>query len=168
MDKAVATALNEQVKHELDSAYFYLSTSSYFESINLSGFAHWMRVQAREEVAHAMKFFDFLTDRGWRVRFKGLAEPPADFSSPLDACRKVLDNERKVTSLIHELFAQATSRKDYPAQVLLQWFVQEQVEEEKNSSRMVEEVKMAGDSPGALLLIDRDLAARPTSAPEST
>lgn len=163
MDGAVATAMNDQVKHELSSSYTYLSVSAYFESIGLSGFAHWMRLQAREEVGHALKFFDFMVDRNQRVKLQPLPEPRGDFSSPLDACGWALENEKKVTSQIHELYALSVERKDYPAQVLLQWFVQEQVEEERRATRIVEELQMAGESPSARLLIDHELANR---APE--
>ena len=160
MDEAVATAINEQIKHELSSSYFYLSVSAYFESIGLSGFAHWMRLQAREEVGHALKFFDFMVDRNQRVKLQPLPEPRGDFSSPLDACGCALENEKNVTSLIHELYALSVERRDYPAQVLLQWFVQEQVEEERKATRVVEELQMAGESASARLLIDHELASR--------
>src|ERR687885_1564061 len=101
MDESLATALNEQVTHELGSAYFYLSVCAYFESTNLPGFARWMRLQAQEEVGHAMKFFDFLIDRGERVRLDAIERPAQTFESPVDAFMQVLANERKVTSLIN-------------------------------------------------------------------
>jgi ferritin len=160
MDENLARALNEQVKHELASAYFYLSVCGYFESTNLRGCAHWMRVQAQEEVGHAMKFFDFLNDRGERVRLQAIDKPAEAFESPLDAFMQVLENERSVTSLINSLYEQAVKAGDYPTQVLLQWFVQEQVEEERNASDVLERLRLAEDNPTALLLIDRELAGR--------
>jgi ferritin len=158
--ETIAAALNTQIKHELDSAYFYLSASAYFEALNLAGFAGWMRAQSREEVGHGMKLFDFLGDRGARVQLRALDEPPSDFSSPADAFKRALEHEREVTSLIHDLYALAQAQRDYPAQVLLQWFIDEQVEEEKSTSRIVDQLKMAGDNSAALLLLDRELGAR--------
>jgi ferritin len=160
MDQSLAGAVNEQVGHEVDSAYFYLSVSSYFESTNLRGFAHWMRLQAREELGHAMKFFDFLTDRGERVRLRTIEKPADSFESPLDAVIHVLDNERKVTSLIHSLYEHALGAGDYPTQVFLHWFVQEQVEEEKTAGDLVERLRLAEDNSATLLLVDRELGAR--------
>jgi ferritin len=156
----VQATINEQIKHELQSAYLYLSAAGYFESINLSGAAHWMRVQSREEVGHAMRFFAFLHDRGGRVILQALDQPPSDFDSPLDAFAQAREHEQQVTAQIHQLYALAVQEQDYPAQVLLQWFISEQVEEEKNASRIVEELKMIGDSSSALLLLDRELGAR--------
>ena len=160
MDESLATALNEQVTHELGSAYFYLSVCAYFESTNLPGFAHWMRLQAQEEVGHAMKFFDFLVDRGERVRLRAIDGPAQTFESPVDAFMQVLENERKVTSLIHSLYERALNAADYPTQVLLQWFVQEQVEEEKAASDVLQRLGLAEDNPTALLLVDQELGAR--------
>ena len=165
MNEAVQAAINDQIKHEFDSAYFYLQESAYFESINQEGFAHWMRVQAKEEVAHAMKFFDFLVDRGARVTLRGLDQPHSDFASPLDAFSRALQHEQDVTAKINKLYGLAVAQSDYPAQVLLQWFITEQVEEEKNATRIVEELKMVGGNTSALLLLNRELGARqPESA----
>jgi ferritin len=164
MDQNIVGAVNEQVGHEFGSAYFYLAVCGYFESTNLDGFAHWMRVQAQEELDHAMRFFDFLNDRGERVRLRAIEQPTESFESPLDACMQVLGNERKVTSLIHSLYERALRAGDYPTQVLLQWFVQEQVEEEKNASALVERLRLAEDNSAALLLLDRELGARHRSA----
>lgn len=164
---AVQSAMNEQIKHELQSAYLYLSAAGYFESINLSGAASWMRLQSEEEVMHAMKFFNFIHDRGARVVLQALDQPESDFESPLDVFTKALAHEKEVTALIHKLYGLAVQDKDYPAQVLLQWFVSEQVEEEKNAGRVVDELKMVGDNSSALLLLDRELASRQagTAAP---
>ena len=160
MNQAVQAAMNEQIRHEFTSAYFYLSASGYFESINLSGFAQWMRRQSQEEVDHALKFFDFLHDRGSRAQLQAIDQPPHDFSSPLDAFTRALQNEQNVTALIHNLYALAVREQDYPAQVLLQWFVTEQVEEEKSVTRIIEELKMVGDNSSALLLLNHELGAR--------
>jgi ferritin len=160
MKEAIQTALNEQIKSELASAYFYLSAFGYFECKNLSGFAHWMRVQSQEEVTHAMKFFNFMLDRGSRVILQAIDQPPVDFQSPLDAFLQALHHEQQVTSLIHRLYALAVQEQDYPAQVLLQWFIAEQVEEEKKVTKITEELKMVGDNVSALLLLNTTLSAR--------
>jgi ferritin len=160
LNQAVQAAMNDQIRHEFNSAHFYLSASGYFESINLSGFAQWMRLQSQEEVVHALKLFDFMHDRGSRALLQAIDEPPHDFSSALDAFMRALQNEQKVTGLIHDLYALAVREQDYPTQILLQWFVTEQVEEEKSVSKVVEELKMAGDNASALLLLNHELGAR--------
>ena len=160
MKEAVQKALNEQIKAELYSAYFYLSASSYFESNNLSGFARWMRLQSQEEVQHAMKFFDFLLDRGSQVILQAIDQPPATFQSPLDAFTQALQHEQHVTSLIHRLYGLTVQEQDYPAQILLQWFITEQVEEEREVTRITQELKMAGDNSSTLLLLNNTLSTR--------
>ncbi|MGH2480438.1 MAG: ferritin, partial [Ktedonobacteraceae bacterium] len=146
--------------HELYSSYFYLSASGYLDSMNFSGFARWMRVQYQEEVVHAMKFFDFMLDRGSRPILQAIDKPPANFQSPLDAFTQALQQERQVTALIHSLYALTVQEKDYPAQVLLQWFISEQVEEEKTVSQIVEELKMAGDNSSTLLLLNSTVGSQ--------
>jgi len=156
----VQAALNEQIKHELESAYVYLSMAAYFEAENHPGFAHWMKRQREEELAHAMRLFDHVHERGGRVRLQALAAPPADYASPLDAFEKALAHERKITGLIHALYELALAEKDYPAQVMLQWFIEEQVEEEDSAGRIVEALKKIGDDPAALFALDRELGRR--------
>lgn len=158
--KKMLTALNEQIKHELDSAYIYLAMVAYFESENLSGMAHWMRLQGQEEVAHAMKIFDFIHDRGGQVELHALDKPGATLKSPLDVFQQALQHERKISGLIHQLYELATEEKDYPAQVMLQWFIEEQVEEEKNAGEAVEKLKLAQDNDAALLFIDQQMGQR--------
>jgi ferritin len=156
----VQNAINDQIKHEFYSSYLYLSMSAYFETLSLPGFARWMRVQSQEEHEHAMKFFDFINDRGGTVELQALDQPPGEFQSPLDVFEQALGHERKVTSLIHKLYELALKENDYATQTLLQWFITEQVEEEKNAGQIVEQLKMTGGEPSALLLLDRDLAGR--------
>jgi len=160
----IQNAINDQIKHEFFSSYLYLSMSAYFETLSLPGFASWMRVQSQEEHEHAMKFFDFLNDRGGSVELQALDQPPGEFQSPLDVFEQALAHERKVTSLIHRLYELALKENDYATQTLLQWFITEQVEEEKNAGQIVEQLKMTGGEPSALLLLDRDLAGRGTAA----
>jgi ferritin len=156
----IQNAINDQIKHEFFSSYLYLSMSAYFETLSLPGFASWMRVQSQEEHEHAMKFFDFLNDRGGSVELQALDQPAGEFQSPLDVFEQSLAHERKITALIHRLYELALKESDYATQTLLQWFVTEQVEEEKNAGQIVEQLKMTGGEPSALLLLDRDLAGR--------
>ena len=160
MTGAVREAINEQIKHEFYSSYLYLSMAGSFEVANLPGFAHWMRKQSEEEREHAMKLFDFLLDRGERVQLLPLDQPPNAFRSPLDTFEQALDHEKGITSRIHGLYDLAVQEDDYPAQVMLNWFVAEQVEEEKAASEVVERLRMAGDDGAALLLLDRELGER--------
>ena len=153
-------ALNEQLKQELYSSYLYLSMAAYCESINLSGFAHWMRQQADEEREHAMKFYDHILDRGGRVALQALPQPPSEFPSPTGIFEQALAHEQEITSLINELYRRADAEQDPASQVFLQGFITEQVEEEKTAAQIVQTLRMAGDDKVALLMIDRELAAR--------
>lgn len=160
LGKAVQDAMNAQIGHEFYSAHLYLSMCAYFESSNLPGMAKWMRVQSGEEATHAMKFFEYINNRGGRPLMGAISQPPADFESPLDVFSKALEHERKVTGLINSLYALALNENDYPTQVLLHWFITEQVEEEKNASTIVEMLKRIGPSGGGLVHLDRQLGKR--------
>jgi ferritin len=160
ISETIQNAINQQIKHEFFSSYLYLSMSAYFETLSLPGFARWMRVQSQEEQAHAMKFFDFVNDRGGSVELQALDQPPSEFQSALDVFEQALQHERKVTALINQLYQLALKENDYATQALLQWFITEQVEEEKNAGQIVEQLKMTGGNPSALLLLDRELAGR--------
>ena len=160
LSKTMQDAINEQIKHELYSAYIYLAMSAHAEAENWPGAARWLRAQAAEEQTHAMKLFDFVNDRGGRVSLQAIAQPPQEFTSLLDVFEQVLAHERKVTALIHRLYETAVSEKDYAAQVMLQWFIGEQVEEEKNASQIVDALKLVGAQGTALFVLDRQLGAR--------
>jgi ferritin len=160
ISKSMTDAINNQIQAELYSAYLYLSMAAHFESANLSGFAHWMKIQAREEQGHAMKFYGFLHDRGAVVTLKAIEQPPSTFKSPISVFEQVLAHEKLVTSLIEKLYAQAVQEADYASQIFLQWYINEQVEEERNASQILEELKMVGESGSALFLVDRQLASR--------
>jgi ferritin len=160
MRGAVRDATGEQVGREFYAAYLYLSMSGYFESANLPGFARWMRKQYEEETQHALKLFDSLLDRGERVQLLPIEQPPSSFQYPLDAFEQALEHEKEVTVHIHELYDLAMQEKDYPAKILLDWFVQEQVEEEKSATEIVERLKMAGEDSAALLMLDKELGER--------
>ena len=160
MKDRVQMEINQQINEELFSAYIYLAMAAHFETMNLEGFAGWMRLQAQEELGHAMRLFDHLTRRGGRVALKAVAEPPMDFGSPLEVFQKALAHEQHITGCIHGLYKVALEEGDYPAQSELQWFIDEQVEEEENTGRVVEQLKMAGDNKVALLMMDRELGQR--------
>jgi ferritin len=164
ISQSLTDALNEQVKQEFYSSYLYLAMSAYCERQNLTGFAHWMRLQADEEHEHAMKFYDFILDRDGPVVLQSLAQPPRDFGSPTRLFEQVLAHEQEVTSLIEQLYRKAISEQDPSTQVFLQWFITEQVEEEKTASQILETLRMAGEDKVALLMLDRELGARTTAA----
>ena len=153
-------ALNEQVNAELYSAYLYLSMEAYFESINLAGFANWMRVQTQEEVSHAMKIYDYIDERGGRNTLKPIAGPPVKWDSPLAVFKAGYAHEQKVTGLINELVNLSIELKDHATNMFLQWFVNEQVEEEKNADDIVQKLKLMADAPGGLYMLDTELAQR--------
>ena len=160
LGKAVEVAMNEQIKNEFFSAYQYLSMAAYCESENLPGFAQWMRMQAQEETEHAMKFYNFILDRNGRVVLQGIAEPVVEFGSPLEVFEQALEHEQRVTAMINDLYALSVRENDYASQTFLQWFVTEQVEEEKNAGDVVDTLKMIGDKSEALFLLDRELGQR--------
>jgi ferritin len=160
ISKKMQEALNEQIKHEIDSAYLYLAMSMHSTSAGLQGFALWLKVQWQEELGHAMKLAEIVHDRGGRVALQALEKPPADFKSPLDIFKQVLAHEQKVTALINRLYEAALKENDYATQVEVQWFIKEQIEEEKNAGTILDQLKMAGDSGASLMMIDRALAAR--------
>jgi len=160
MDKKLCSAFNEQINNELYSAYLYLAMAAYFEYENLEGFAQWMKVQAKEEVNHAMKMFEFLNDRGQRVILGAVHKPPADFSSPRDVFERTLKHEKKITSLINNLYDLSIKVKDNSSSVFLQWYISEQVEEEKSASSILEKLKMIKPSSGSMIMLDRELAKR--------
>jgi ferritin len=162
LSRTVQEAMNEQIKNEFYSAYQYLSMAAYCESVNLPGFARWMRMQAREEVEHAMKLYDFILDRGGRVLLQAMDQPVADFGSPLEVFEQALEHEQRVTAMINGLYGLAVKENDYASQTFLQWFVTEQVEEEKNAGDVVETLRMIGDGSEALFLLDRELGQRQT------
>jgi ferritin len=163
MSKKLYEVLNDQIKYELDSAYIYLSMAADCEAKNLNGFANWFKHQSQEEVNHAMKIYQFLLDRGEEVKLKQIDQPPNNYKSPVAIFEAALKHEQKVTGLINRCYETAVAEKDYPAQIMLHWFIEEQVEEEQQASEIVEQLKMAGDSSAALLMMDRQLGARANS-----
>ncbi|MSQ12129.1 MAG: ferritin [Dehalococcoidia bacterium] len=152
--------LNRQVNAELYSAYLYLSMAAYFESANLSGFAHWMRAQHEEEHSHALKLFDYVTERGGRVHLQAIKQPPVEFTSPVGVMEQTLAHERAVTGMIHAIYELAAKEQDYPTQVMLQWFIDEQVEEEKTAADILGHLKLIGNDGAGLLMLDARLGER--------
>jgi ferritin len=160
LPKKIETAMNKQINHELYSSYLYLSMSAYFMGLNLEGFAHWMRIQAQEEMTHGVKFFDHILSRDGAPKLDAIKAPEATWKSPFEACQAVLKHEQFISKSINALADLAVAEKDHASTTLLQWFVNEQVEEEANANLLVERVKMIKDSPGGMLMMDRQLAKR--------
>ncbi|WP_456433920.1 ferritin [Thermosulfuriphilus sp.] len=165
LSERMEEALNRQVNAELYSAYLYLSMAAYFESKNLEGFARWMKMQTQEELMHAMKFYNFINERGGRVKLAPIEGPPVDWASPLAAFEAALEHERYVTSLINDLVNLALEEKDHATNIFLQWFVSEQVEEEASVGAVVERLRLVGDSPQGLFMVDRELSQRTFTIP---
>lgn len=160
LNKKLQQTFNEQINHEMESAYLYLSMAAYAHSINLPGFAHWLELQYKEELGHAMKLYKFVNDRSGKVELLPIEQPPSEFKSPTHLFEEVLNHERKITALINKLYEAAIEAKDYPAQVFLHWFIEEQVEEEASASEILETIKMTGDKGNAMVMMDRQLARR--------
>jgi ferritin len=158
-------ALNEQLNWELYSSYIYASMSAYFHDLNLDGFANWMRVQALEELTHVGKFFDFIIERGGRVLMKAVDGPATEWASPKAAFEDALGHEQGVTGRINDLVNLALEEKDHATNIFLQWFVTEQVEEEDSVGRVLQQLKLIGDHPGGLFMVDRELAQRAFTMP---
>jgi ferritin len=164
VNERIQEAFNKQINAELFSSYLYLSMAAYFESVSLQGFSNWMRCQAQEELVHAMKFYNFICERGGRVALATIEGPPAGWKSPLDAFQEAYKHEQKVTGLINGLVDLAIREKDHASNAFLQWFVTEQVEEESSADQVVQQLKLAGEG-GGLFMIDRELAARVFTMP---
>lgn len=160
LSKPLCDALNEQIKNELSSAYNYLDISAQCASRNLRGAAHWLRKQWEEEIGHALKLVDYVIDRGDEVALKGIQASEFSFKSLTAVFEKVLNDERQVTASINGLYELTLREKDYAAQVFLQWFLAEQVEEEHSAQQILETLRIVGDQGTALLMVDRQLATR--------
>ncbi|MFH0815794.1 MAG: ferritin [Methanobacteriota archaeon] len=160
LSKKMEAALNEQVNAELYSAYLYLSMDSYFESINLKGMAAWMNSQAKEELFHAMKIYNFVHDRSGRTALPAIKEPKKAWKSPLNAFQEAYAHEVMVTGLINDLVDLATKEKDHATFNFLQWYVKEQIEEEQQTDDAVKKLRMIGKDPNGLFTLDQQLGAR--------
>ena len=156
----VAKAINKQINAELYSSYLYLGMAAYFEMKNWSGFGHWMRLQANEEHAHAMKFFDFVLERGGEVVLDDIKAAATDWKTPLDVFEEVYKHELKVTALINDLLKVARQEDDPATESLLKWFIDEQVEEEAHAKQIVDKLKLIKDSANGLFMLDHELGER--------
>jgi ferritin len=166
--KKMEKALNSQLNAELYSAYLYLSMEAYFEAANLAGFANWMRVQTQEEQFHAIKFYDYINERGGRVSLARIEAPSSQWDSPLAVFESTLEHEQKVTGLINDLVYLARDEKDNASEIFLQWFVNEQVEEEDNVNKVLGQLKLVKNSPQAMFILDKEMAQRVFTPPTTT
>ena len=160
LSKTMENAINKQIQAEYYSSYMYLAMAAYCDSVNMPGYAHWMREQAEEELEHALKFYHYIVERGGRVVLEAIEQPPVAYDSLLAVAEATYAHEQKVTSLIHTLYEVSVAEKDYASQVFLQWYIKEQVEEEDNARTIVDQFKVVGDHPNGLFMLDRQLGAR--------
>jgi len=165
LNKKMAQALNEQVNREMYSAYLYMSMSACSNKMGLKGFANWFMVQYHEEMFHAMKIYEYLQRQGEDIKLEAIKTPPSEFKSQLDMFTQTLTHEQYITSALNELMDLAISKKDHATKIFLEWYITEQVEEEENDNDIIAELKLIGDDPHALLMLDRELAARVTTVP---
>ena len=160
MNKTVLDAINQQINSELGASYAYLAMSAYCDAQALPGFAHWLRLQSNEELEHAMRFYSFVGDRGGRVRFEQIDRPTETYGSLLELFESALANEEAVTKSINDLYGLTVEERDYASQAFLDWFLTEQVEEEKVVGDVVRSLRRIGDRGDALFLLDKELAGR--------
>ena len=165
INKNVEKILNEQINEEFWSAYFYLSMSNYFNANGMPGFANWMKVQFEEETFHAMKMLDYINERGGRVILKPIPEVPLEWDGVVNVFEETLAHEEKVTSLIHECVNVAIAEKDHATVNLLQWFVDEQVEEEAGVTEILDQLRMFEGKGHGLYMMDKEFKARSFVAP---
>ncbi|WP_110953436.1 ferritin [Anaerosinus massiliensis] len=160
ISKKMQDAINEQIKLEFYSANLYLSMSAYMEGKNLKGIAHWLKVQYEEETFHALKLYDYMNSREGQVVMPSVDAPPVDFGSPLETFEQVLKHEQEITGAIHKLYKVAVEENDFAAQIFLQWYITEQMEEEASASEVIGKMKLIGDSGIDLLYLDNELSSR--------
>ena len=165
MDKNVHALLNQQINKEFYSAYLYLDFSNYFKAKGLDGFANWYMVQAQEERDHAMLFYTYLQNENMTVTLEAIDKPDKTFNCILDPLEAAAEHERYVTALIHDIYHEAHQGKDYRTMKFLDWFVNEQMEEEDKADGMVSRYKLFGQDPKGLYLLDQECAARIYAAP---
>lgn len=165
LNKTIQDALNGQVNAELYSSYLYLSMSAHFSDTGLDGFANWMRVQAQEELSHAMKIYDFIVERGGKAVMATIDAPPLEWKSPLDVVEEVLKHEQKVTGLINDLVDLAIKEKDHATNIFLQWFVTEQVEEEASVGDILNKVRLTEGKGNGMFILDKEMGTRVFTPP---
>ena len=165
INQKMGRELNAQINAELYSSYLYLSMSAYFHSTNLDGFAGWMRVQAQEELVHAMKLYDYVIERGGIVSLRQIDAPPSEWKSPMEVFEATLKHEQKVTGLINDLVDISEQEKDQAAGVFLQWFVSEQVEEEESVWEVLDRLRSIKDTPDGMFMLDGEMGQRVFTPP---
>jgi ferritin len=167
LNQKIEEALNKQINYEFYSAHLYLSMSSYFKSIDLDGFGHWMQVQYEEEIFHAMKFLDFIHTRDGKVKLLAIDQPPHQWKSALDVFTDTYEHEQKVTGLINDLVTLSIRENDHATQNFLQWYIAEQVEEEANVKAVKSKLQLAAESTVTLLMLDQEMAKRVFTPPQN-
>ncbi len=163
LNSQLAQALNQQINAELNASLNYLSMAAYFDSVALPGFATWFRAQSQEENEHGMRIYDFIVKRSGDVKITGIANPVQSFSAPVEALQAALEMEKAVTAQIHALFELAHEVKEYSTLTMLNWFLDEQIEEEDSFRTILEKVQAAGDDRWNMLELDKELGARSTA-----
>lgn len=160
MNQEVQNAINKQINAEIYSSYLYLAMAAYFDGKGLEGFSNWMKVQAQEELTHAMKFYRYVYERGGEVELQAIEKPKTEFDSPLAVAKEVLEHEKKVTALINDIYTLALDEKDYATQSMLKWFIDEQVEEEAAAQQIIDKLEVTGEKGQGLYMLDKELASR--------
>ncbi len=168
LTKKMEEALNAQINAELFSAYLYLSMAAYFDSLNLTGFSNWMKVQEQEEKFHAQKIFDYISERGGRVVLEAIDKPAADWNSALHAFEESFKHEQYISKRINDLVELSRSENDHATYNFLQWYVEEQVEEESSVDNVVQKLKLVGDFGPGIFMVDQELAQRIFTPPATT
>ena len=160
LNEEIQEKLNQQVNNELYAAYIYQAMGAQFEAESLEGFASWMDLQTQEELEHARKIYDYINERGGRVELRAIAEPPKDFGTPLEAFQAALEHEEMVTGKINELMSLARKHDDYATESFLQWFVDEQVEEEDSVNAIIDKLEMIGGASSGIYILNNELGKR--------
>ncbi|MBN1590968.1 MAG: ferritin [Pirellulales bacterium] len=167
LSKKMQEALNAQINAEYHSSYLYLSMAAHCQAINLEGFASWLRIQADEEMIHAMKIYDFVLERGGRVVLTAIEAPATEWESPLAIFEATYAHEQYITGRINKLVDLAIAESDHATNAFLQWFVNEQVEEESNADAVLQRLNLIADAPGGLFMLNEQLGQRPAITPAS-
>ncbi|MCD6558541.1 MAG: ferritin [Palaeococcus sp.] len=165
LSEKMLKALNEQLNREIYSAYLYFAMAAYFDDLNLEGFASWMKAQAEEEWGHALRFYNYIYDRNGRVELSEIPQPPKEWKSPSDAFRASYEHEQFISKCINELAALAEEEKDYSTRAFLEWFINEQVEEEASVKKVLDKLRLVKDSPQGLFMLDKELSVRVPKLP---
>lgn len=168
MNDRMALAINKQINEELYSAYLYHAIRAYFDNLGFDGFSSWMDAQTKEEVFHAEKFFSYMAERGGKVKLYAIKEPDCEWNSPLEAFSAALEHEKHITKCINDLVDIAVEEKDYATRNLLNWYIDEQVEEEDNVGKVVNKLRLIKEDGRGLLMLDRELAVRTFTPDPST